>query len=328
MVGNPRPDENREHPRLSPRSSENRSLATGPTCRVYRRRPVRYHPAQAFASGRSFRGDAEQWPDCSSPSLRSGVAVLIDGHAHLYPGVATAAFLSTAASNLVAAGQQAGLGNGPCALLLTETPRETAFEDLAGGRTIPEGWRVESLPDDPLALRLHGPDAQTVVVVAGRQIVTAERIEVLGIGFRDATQDGQPLDAVLAALRGDGSPAILPWGAGKWSGARGRRIGDLVAAGLPPGVFLGDNGGRPVGWPAPAVFTAAGCILPGSDPLPVPGGWREIGRYGFHLPDIDPACPARSIRIALSALSQQPTIIGRRVGWSQFVARQIRLRVS
>ncbi len=255
--------------------------------------------------------------------------MLIDGHVHLYPGVDPNAFLSAAAANLMAAGRRAGLNSGSCALLITETPRETGFDDLAAGRGVPAGWRVEQLPGDPLAIRLHGPDAQMLVLVAGRQIVCAERLEVLAIGYRGAMLDGQPLDAVLAALRAEGRPAILPWGAGKWLGARGARIAALVSAGLPQGVFLGDNGGRPVGWPAPAVFGAAGLVLPGSDPLPISGGWRDVGRYGFHLPGaIDPACPARSILAALCALTHQPTIIGRRIGLPEFVARQIRLRVS
>ncbi|TYB89489.1 hypothetical protein [Oceaniovalibus sp. ACAM 378] len=255
--------------------------------------------------------------------------MLIDGHVHLYPGVDRGAFLSAAAHNLATAGRRAGLNTEPFALLLTETPRETGFDDLTAGRDVPLGWRVELLPDDPLAIRLHGPDTQALVLVAGRQIVSAERLEVLAIGYRGAALDGQPLDDVLRTLRAEGRPAILPWGAGKWLGARGARIAALVSDGLPTGVFLGDNGGRPLGWPAPGVFAAAGLVLPGSDPLPVFGAWRDVGRYGFHLSDaIDPARPARSILSALLALRHQPTIIGRRVALPGFVARQIRLRVS
>ncbi len=212
---------------------------------------------------------------------------------------------------------------------MTETPHETGFDDLAAGSGVPVGWRVELFSDDPLAIRLHGPGAQMLLLVAARQIVSAERLEVLAIGCRDAMLDGQPLDDVLAALRTERRCAILPWGAGKWLGARGARIAALVSAGLPPGVFLGDNGGRPVGWPAPTGFGAAGLVLPGSDPLPISGGWRDVGSYGFYLPDaIDPARPTQSIMDALLALTHQPTIIGRRVGIPGFIARQIRLRVS
>lgn len=255
--------------------------------------------------------------------------MLIDGHVHLYPGIERGAFLSAAATNLAEAGRHAGLETGPSVLLMAETRRETGFDDLATGRDVPMGWRAGVLPDDPLAIRMHGPHDQVLVIVAGRQIITAERLEVIAPGFRGAALDGQPLDDVLASLKAERCPAILPWGAGKWLGARGARIAAMVSSGLPKGIFLGDNGGRPVGWPTPGIFGAAGIFLPGSDPLPVPGGWRDVGGYGFYLPDaIDMARPAQSILTAIWGLKEQPKVIGGRIGMLTFVARQIRMRAS
>ncbi|WP_299567647.1 hypothetical protein [uncultured Sulfitobacter sp.] len=255
--------------------------------------------------------------------------MLIDGHVHLYPDVDRHAFFSTAAANLTMAGKQAGVDPGPCVLLMAETPQETSFDDLTAGRGVPTGWQAAVLPGGPPAIRMEGPEAQVVVLIPGRQIITKERIEVIAVGYRGTALDDRSLDHVLATLRAEQRPAILPWGAGKWLGGRGARIAALVSGGLPKGVFLGDNGGRPVGWPAPGVFRAAGPVLPGSDPLPVPGGWRDVGRYGFFLPGvIDPAHPTRAVITALLTLTQQPTVIGRRISMPAFALRQIRLRAS
>lgn len=255
--------------------------------------------------------------------------MLIDGHVHLYSDVDRRAFLSRAAANFASVGRQAGLAPAPCALFMAETPLETGFDGLVSGRDVPAGWQMDPLPYDPLGLRLEGPEAQVLLLIAGRQIITAEKLEVIAVGYRSSALDDQPLDRVLAGLQAEERPAILPWGAGKWLGARGKRIASLVSGGLPRGVFLGDNGGRPVGWPAPDVLGACGPVLPGSDPLPVPGGWRDVGRYGFHLPDpIDPERPAQAIISALWALTEQPKIVGWRIGILAFAARQIQLRLS
>ena len=68
------------------------------------------------------------------------------------------------------------------------------------------------------------PGTLPVLVIAGRQIVSAERIEVLALGTRTQIPDGQPLAATIDAVRADGALAVLPWGFGKWWGARGRMV--------------------------------------------------------------------------------------------------------
>lgn len=255
--------------------------------------------------------------------------MLIDSHVHMYSGVDRNAFLHAAFNNLTQAGRRAGLSDKQCVLIMTETPLETGIDDLISGCKLPSDWTVTLLPDDPLVVQLNGSASQTLLLLAGRQITTAERIEVLAIGYREKELDGEPIDHVLGALRAAKRPVILPWGAGKWIGPRGAKIVALVENGLPQGVFLGDNGGRPIGFPQPTAFAKAAVVLPGSDPLPVSGCWHDVGRYGFHLPaTFDPARPAQSIISALWDLDIQPKVIGRRVGFFSFLIRQIRLRLS
>jgi hypothetical protein len=95
-----------------------------------------------------------------------------------------------------------------------------------------------------------------------------------------------------------------------------------------PGILLGDNAGRPLGWPAPAVFDRAP-VLPGTDPLPYPGAEAGVGRYGFLLEGaIDLDRPGAAIRAQLAGLTASPRHIGRRVGPVGFIAGQTRIRLA
>jgi SAM-dependent methyltransferase len=176
------------------------------------------------------------------------------------------------------------------------------------------------------------PGTLPVLVIAGRQIVSAERIEVLALGTRTQIPDGQPLAATIDAVRADGALAVLPWGFGKWWGARGRMF-DAYLETAPAGeIFLGDNGGRPIGAPAPRQFALAAArsmlILPGSDPLPLAGEIERIGRYGLALRlKLDLDRPARALKAHLEGLERQPASFGRLQSPGRFLAAQLALRL-
>ncbi|MCK0168481.1 hypothetical protein MWU52_13025 [Jannaschia sp. S6380] len=248
-------------------------------------------------------------------------ATAIDGHVHLYPRMDAARLFAAAARNLrrIAPAAQ------DRALLLTETARDDAFRALSRGRVRPEGWAVERLPQDPAALRLSHGTLGTLLLVAGRQVVTAERIEVLAIGTDASFDDGQSADETLRRIAAAGCPAILPWGLGKWIGRRGRLVEDLLDR-HGPAVRPGDNAGRPVGWPRPGPFRGR-AVLPGTDPLPIPGAEEEAGRYGLLLSGrLDAARPAADLVQRLSLPSLSVKAIGRRQNMARVAARQIALR--
>src|SRR5690606_7800616 len=102
-------------------------------------------------------------------------------------------------------------------------------------------------------------------------------LEVLALGLAGKRADGRPLDTVLGELEGE-ALAVLPWGAGKWLGRRGRLVREARER---REVLLGDNGGRPAFWREPLLEGAR--ALAGSDPLPLPGRERKIGSYGSSL---------------------------------------------
>jgi hypothetical protein len=130
--------------------------------------------------------------------------------------------------------------------------------------------------------------------------------------------------------------AVVPWGFSKWWFGRGRLLDRTLQS--PPAAFhLGDNGGRLATACEPRHFRAARerglAVLPGSDPLPLPGDGDKVARYGFVL---DPAPAAGSaagaIKGALRGMGGSPRPFGRREGLMRFcrgqLAMQLRSRES
>lgn len=251
---------------------------------------------------------------------------LIDAHVHIYPHYDVPLFLNAAWDAMA---RIDGMRGSTKVLMLTETAEDDAFARLADGALKPDGWTVQTYPDDPTALKLSNGD-KALLLIAGRQIVTAERLEVHALATRATFTDGQGTQAVLDVLRASQTPAVLPWGVGKWLGKRGKIVDDLTN-GSGPGFLLGDNGGRPIGWPAPKAFGTAKSggipVLPGSDPLPILRAERDVGTFGAWLEiDLDPAKPGASIGHALYQLRTQPTVAGRRKGLLAVIKDQRQLR--
>jgi hypothetical protein len=120
-------------------------------------------------------------------------------------------------------------------------------------------------------------------LVAGRQIVTRERLEILALAMRAAIPDGLPAGDVIRRIIAAGGIPVLAWSPGKWLFGRGQPARDLVASDRR--LSLGDTPLRPALWPEPRLMQLArargAAVLPGSDPLPFAGEERYAGTYGF-----------------------------------------------
>jgi hypothetical protein len=276
-------------------------------------------------SGKSSQTTAPPEKIAQAPSV-----IALDTHVHLYPGADPGRALTAGRDNLANAAWSAGYRPGTLCLILTETTRDDAFGALADGRLEPDGWGICPVPGDGSALRAeHTSVGAPLLVLAGRQIVTAERIEVLALATTERFADGRPVLETLSELRERGIPAVLPWGLGKWTGTRGKTVAG--AMGRDAGVMLGDNAGRPRRWPTPPLFRQAVSrgmpVLPGSDPLPLPGAEAGIGEFGCLLEGaLDPDRPSADLRARLFALRGQPASIGRRRRLRAVLAEQIALR--
>jgi hypothetical protein len=252
----------------------------------------------------------------------------VDAHVHFHNEMRVAPTLDAAALNFRAAGRRADglLG----VLLLTQAKAERVFETLQDSPRAGE-WRMHpaSAEAETLIAR-RGPDS--IAVVCGRQLCTAEGLEVLALGTREQFPDGLPLGDAIASVQNSGAVAVLPWGFGKWLGARGRQVENAFENGVPGGLFAGDNGGRLASLPKPRLIRRAAArgyrVLPGSDPFPFASDHRRVGAFGFlartELPE---SAPWRSLRTWLLGTNDSPAPYGSGCNAVRFVINQFGIQL-
>jgi hypothetical protein len=258
--------------------------------------------------------------------------LLVDGHVHCHACFEVGTFLAAAARNFEAAKREMGHSEAVGCLMLTENSWNHYFRAFAEGLIERETreWRVQETTES-CSLFATNPAGARLLIIAGRQVVAADRLEVLALATTREFSDGLPFQEALEKVVESGAVPVVPWGFGKWTGARGRIVRALLSSPEADTLCLGDNGGRPAHAPTPSLFRVAlerGVpILPGSDPLPLPAEVRKPGRYGFVLQGpIDAEAPASSVR-SLLATRAQPRRFGRLESPWTFVLRQTQLRL-
>ena len=258
---------------------------------------------------------------------------LVDGHVHLHGCFEPTAFLAAAHANFERRARLLGSTEWSGVLLFTESASADWFGRLADGETDVQskGWRIQPL-EEACSLLAEGPRGETLTLIAGRQIVAAERLEVLALGMRDKVADGGQLREVMRFVKRAGAICVLPWGNGKWLGSRGKVVRRLIDGAEHGEFFLGDNSGRLRWGPRPKEFDIGiqhGLyLLPGSDPLPFPSEFNKVGSYGFSLPALpDSERPFAWLR---SRLEEQPQAImpyGEREHVHRFITNQIAMQI-
>ena len=169
-------------------------------------------------------------------------------------------------------------------------------------------WRIAAWdPDGGVKIR-HLPDHRDIWILAGRQIVSAERIEVCSLFSDNPIGDGQPARDIIRTILDAGGLPALDWAPGKWLFQRGKLVRKLVSEFPPAQLALIDTSLRPLLWPAPRLYAAARrqgrALLAGSDPLPFPGEEETAGSYHctFSMPALaDPARLVAPLKAALTS---------------------------
>jgi hypothetical protein len=253
----------------------------------------------------------------------------VDAHVHFHDRSRVADTLEAATANFSALGFAAGdLIRG--ALLLAQSFREHVFEWLRDQARV-ERWRIAAAPAEPQSLWLRS-DAAEILVVCGRQVVAEPGLEVLALGTHRRIADGLGLAATLELARSGDALAVMPWGFGKWTGRRKRRVRDAIDAAKGTELWMGDNGGRLAALPKPRLLgegeRRGHAILPGTDPFPFWHDYRRVGSFGCVVPvQPDAERPWQSIRSALKQAGASPRSYGRGAGLLEFGLRQARMQL-
>lgn len=267
-----------------------------------------------------------------SPPHGGPAPILVDGHVHFHPGYDEGRFFAAASRNFQGAARRLGLPpDTPGALVFTESAGADHFSALAARARSGAADPAVAATGEETSLRILRPESGgALLVVAGRQIQTAEGLEVLAFPLRTGIPDGLAIRAVLAAVADEGAIAVIPWGFGKWWFTRGRLLRRLVTAGHLP-FLLADTGHRPRWLPSPGIMRDAerrgDALLTGSDPLPLPGQESRAGSSCFRL-DVEDALdsPGQALVRALGPLAGTPERVDQRPGPVTFFRTQLAMQ--
>lgn len=263
-----------------------------------------------------------------TPPPASTGPVCIDCHAHLYPEYDAGLALRLLGANLSRLSPLAVMR----IAVLTEGSSFHVYRRLRDGDVslLPEGFAATPCEGDE-SVRIHSDDRGDIVLIAGRQVVTRERIEVLSLAAAPTGLDQQPACEAIDGIRSAGGIAVVSWAPGKWFGPRGRLVRQLIASASPGALLIGDTSLRCLGWPEPLIFRQAQSrgmgIVSGSDPLPLAGEERRMGSYGILINQpFDRERPAAALRRLLAQPDGAWRSVGERLTPIGMVHRLLRLK--
>ena len=259
--------------------------------------------------------------------------MLVDGHVHFHSCYNLKDFLEGALENFDSGARRAGLRvDQPCYMLFAESAWDHFFNAFwEEPECAPKGWGFSRTNEDFSLIARNGAGRE-IVLVAGRQIVVQEHLEVLALGTRREFPDGRPLEDVLEAVRKTGALTVLPWGFGKWWFGRRRRVLKCIREKGDSELFLGDTGNRFGYWFEPGLFREARkrgvSILLGTDPFPFERHSRSVGAYGFALDGkFDPERPASALIEQIRSHSDDQTVLGKLATPAAFCRDQIAMQL-
>lgn len=256
----------------------------------------------------------------------------VDTHVHFHDCYDESLFLDAASRHLEIRAVDSDRIHG--ALCLTETIRDNWFARLtalsSGKKIGNSNWKVRAT-DERNSVILERSGHAKIAIFAGRQIVCAEGLEVLALGYCGEFPDKQPIRDVMMAVSAAGAIPVLPWGFGKWLGQRGRLVKDLLAN-RPCDFVIGDNGGRLAGVPEPGMFELVRKmhipILPGTDPFPFPWDLDKVGRFGLSLENtLDPLVPFETFKALIHDSSIARETYGSLESLPSFIRNQIAIQL-
>lgn len=229
--------------------------------------------------------------------------IRLDPHAHLYDCYSLSAWVEAALQNLRPAPDICAAvvvvdraGQDSFARLRKEVPSLGEWEES-------HTTSKQSLNPVVGTITYHG---EQLLVVRGVQYVTAERLEVLGLGVARSLNDGVPCEQVIDEIRLVGGVACIPWSPGKWLGNRGRVVARVLERYEVGDIVFGDISMRSIVGPPSRLLARARrknfSVLAGSDPLPRQQDLHLVGSYGMEFVLPGGLLPAESLLTAFGLL--------------------------
>lgn len=267
--------------------------------------------------------------------------LIVDGHVHIHPCFDLSRFMDTAFANLQREALKHARGDDFTGmLLLTESAGVNWFAELTNWagcrREIPsrtgDNWCLQQTGES-VSLQIARPGQPGFFLIAGRQVVTRESLEVLAFPCNDRYRDGAGLKEIVGAVNRDRCIPVVPWGFGKWTGHRGKVLASrLENAEGPYRFFLGDNGGRIGCGSPPQHFQMARQrrirIIPGSDPLPFAAEAGRAGSFGFWTEAVvSRDLPARDLKRLLLDPKTSIQPYGKLESPLRFIRNQVAMQV-
>lgn len=264
---------------------------------------------------------------------------LLDAHVHFHAVFSRRSFFDGALANLRSAAGELGLAADTVGcLMFTESRGANAFEVFlqeadgaprSGGE---QSWSFERTDEDNSLWAVRDSPRRRLLLIAGRQLVTREGLEVLALGCTAELADGKALGPAIDVTLAAGAIPVVPWGFGKWWGRRGALLAELLQGPGERRFFVGDNGGRAALLPRPRMFETAAqngiFVLPGSDPLPFAPQTTKAGRCGFRLQvALDERRPAAQLLAMLRDGDRQPRVFGRYESLAGFIGQQVAMQL-
>ena len=221
--------------------------------------------------------------------------IAADTHVHVYPGHDLRRLVQSLHGGLQTVSPDVALA------YLTESRDCHAFDAWVKDPVAhaPEGVTLEPLAGGE-ACRVESGSAR-VLFLPGRQVVAAERIEILALATSAAIPDGAPAEDIVRQVIDAGGVPVIAWAPGKWFFSRGTLVQTLLEMFTPQQLLLGDSRLRPTVWLEPLLMRRARRrgfrIVAGSDPLPFSGDEIVAGSYGSVFDaDFDMQAPLSSAR--------------------------------
>jgi hypothetical protein len=216
----------------------------------------------------------------------------VDPHVHLYDTYPVDAWAYAAVRNL---GVKDGVDG---ALIVVDRAGQDSFSRLrtAGGSVKWQEQKTEHKVESTPRVGVLTVSDRAVFVIRGVQYVSAEKLEVLGLGVARSCADGLRCRELIKHILGEGGVVCMPWSPGKWLGPRGVVVKELLEEFTPSDVVFGDIAIHSRGSPPSSILEQAGRagfrVIRGTDPLPRAADVELVGSYGFEAelevkPDIN-----------------------------------------